>query len=165
MLAVYGKLRALAGRYMKQERSDHTLQPTALVHEAYLALVNIERVDWKGKVHFYAMAARQMRRVLVGYARRHKALKRGGRKVTLKSDAEVTPKGVVDPLLLDLALEKLAGMHPRQAEVVELRYFAGLREKEVAHVLGVSERTVRNDWVVARAWLARELGSEHGSET
>ena len=156
---VYDKLRAVAAKYMKRERSDHTLQPTAVVHEAYLALIKIDRIDWQGRTHFYAMAARQMRRVLINHARERGAKKRAGQKVTLETDVGVAPERPLEFLALHEALEKLAGKNQRQADVAELRYFGGLHEKEIAHVLGIAERTVRNDWLVARAWLARELAS------
>ena len=159
MPLVYDKLRALAGRYMQSERRDHTFQPTALVHEAYLALVNVDRIDWNGKTHFYAMAARQMRRALVDHARERGAKKRAGRKVTLRTDVALAPERPLKFLALHEALEKLAGKNKRQADVAELRFFGGLDEKEIAHALGVSERTVRSDWLKGRTWLARELAS------
>ncbi len=157
MPLVYDRLRALAGRYMKGERPEHTLQPTALVNEAFLALVRIEAVDWEGKTHFYAMAARQMQRVLVDHARKRGARKRAGEMVSLKSDIAGVAEQPIEFHALHQALGKLEKRNPRQSQVAELRFFAGLREKEIAHVLGVSERTVRNDWLVARAWLAGEL--------
>ena len=156
---VYDELRALAGAYMRHERPDHTLQPTALVHEAYLRLIDITRVDWRGRSHFIAMAATQMRRVLVEHARARLAQKRGSdpQKVTLNEKVAVTPEHTLDPLAFDEALEKLARDSPRQSRVAELRCFAGLGMKEAAYILGVSERTVKRDWRVARAWLRREL--------
>lgn len=159
MSQVYQRLRALAGAYMRGERPDHSLQPTALVHEAYLRLVDITRIDWRGKSHFFAMAARQMRRILVEHARRHGAAKRGGgiREVTLDEDVGLDSGPRIEILALHEALEQLSRLHPRQAEVAALRFFGGLQWKEVGLVLGVSERTVRGDWRVARAWLARQL--------
>jgi len=156
---VYDKLRALAATYMRGERPDHTLQPTALVHEAYLKLVDLTKIDWQGKTHFFAVAATQMRRVLADHARTRRADKRGGgaRKVTLSDPSAITPTGLVDMLDLDEAMDRLAGESPRQSRVVELRFFGGLSVKETAHVLDVSEGTVKGDWKVAKAWLAREL--------
>jgi len=158
---VYSNLKALAVDYMRRERPDHTLQPTAVVHEAYLRMIDVSRIDWQGKTHFFAMAARQMRRVLIEHARKAGAKKRGARpqKITLRDDIAVAREETVDLLALQEALEKLAQRNPRRAKVAELRYFAGMTEKEMAYVLVVSERTVRDDWRVARAWLARELSS------
>jgi RNA polymerase sigma factor (TIGR02999 family) len=156
---VYDRLRALASRYMQGERPDHTLQPTALVHEAYLRLIDNTRIDWNGRTHFFAVAATQMRRILSDHARRHRAQRRGGRlrKVMLDSGLAVVPNGVVGMVALDESLERLAHLSRRQSRVVELRVFAGLTVEETAHVLGVSPGTVKGDWRVARAWLAREL--------
>jgi RNA polymerase sigma factor (TIGR02999 family) len=156
---VYDQLRALAGRYMKQERPGHTLQPTALVHEAYLRLIDGERIDLNGKTHFFALAASQMRRILADHARARNAVKRGGgaRRVTLHDAAAFRDDGVVDMLVLDEALDRLGRESPRQARIVELRYFGGLSVEEAARILGVSASTVKGDWRVARAWLAREL--------
>ena len=156
---VYDKLRSLAAKYMRQERPGHTLQATALVHEAYIRLIDIDRMDWQGKTHFYAMAARQMRRLLVEHARTASAKKRGyrGQKVTLDEGHAIDSGEPLETLALDEALTGLAKRHPRQADVAELRLFAGLEVKEVAFVLGVSERTVKGDWRLARAWLMRQL--------
>ena len=160
---VYANLRALAANYMRQERSDHTLQPTALVHEAYIKMIEVEKIDWQGKTHFFAIAARQMRRVLVEHARKAKAQKRGARpqRISLDENVAVTEERTVDLLALEEALEKLARRNQRHSEVAELRFLAGMSEKETAFALGVSERTVREDWRVARAWLSRELTSGH----
>jgi RNA polymerase sigma factor (TIGR02999 family) len=159
MALVYDELRDLAGRYMRQERRDHTLQATALVHEAYIRLIDNTRIDWQGKTHFFALAATQMRRILAEHARARKARKRGGgaRKVTLDDTAAITPNGVVDALALDEALEKLERDSPRQVRIVELRFFGGLSVQETARLLDVSASTVKGDWRVAKAWLAREL--------
>ncbi|MCP3979110.1 MAG: sigma-70 family RNA polymerase sigma factor [bacterium] len=159
---IYDRLRALAGSYLKGEDCGHTLQPTALVHEAYVRMVDIDRVDWKGKTHFFAMAARQMRRILVEHARAANAQKRGAgrRRVTLHDDDALAEQNTLDLLALEQALERLSEASPRQARVAELRVFAGLQVKESAHILGVSERTIKQDWRVARAWLARELRSD-----
>lgn len=158
---VYDKLRKLAAGYMRRERRDHTLQPTALVHEAYLRLIDTSRVDLQGETHFVALAATQMRRVLADHARAHRARKRGGgaRKVTLKSDLAIDVEGHVDALGLDEALDRLAQSSPRQSRVVELRFFGGLSVEETARILDVSPSTVKGDWRVAKAWLARELAS------
>jgi RNA polymerase sigma factor (TIGR02999 family) len=160
---VYDELRHLAARYMRRERHDHTLQPTALVHEAYLRLIDASQVDWQGKTHFLAVAATQMRRVLTDHARAHGARKRGGdeRKVTLDDNLAISAHGTVDMLALDEALEKLAHDSPRQSRVVELRYFGGLSVAETARILDVSASTVKGDWRVAKAWLARELATQH----
>ena len=159
---VHQDLRALAAGYMANERPGHSLQPTALVNEAYLRLVRIDRMDWKGKAHFLAMAATEMRRVLVDHARARNAQKRGqGLQVeTLDERAALTEGGSVDVLAVDVALEKLARVSERQARTVELRFFGGLTLEEVAAVLGVSRDTVKADWRFARAWLKRELDGE-----
>jgi RNA polymerase sigma-70 factor (ECF subfamily) len=162
MPQVYDRLKSLARHYMAGERSGHTLQPTALIHEAYLRLVDIDRVDWQGKTHFFAVAATQMRRVLVDHARGIAASKRGGDRlrVTLGDDAALLEQDPVQLIALDEALGRLAEESERQASVVEMRLFAGMEVKEVAAALGVSERTVKSDWRFARAWLLRELGSD-----
>jgi RNA polymerase sigma factor (TIGR02999 family) len=156
---VYDELRALAGRYMRGERPGATLQPTAIVHEAYLRLMNADGIDWKGKTHFFAVAAIQMRRILVEHARAAAAEKRGGglQRITFSSDLAVAPDGMVGLLALDEALVSLERRNERQARVAELRLFAGLLVKETALHLGVSERTVKDDWRFARAWLIKEL--------
>jgi RNA polymerase sigma factor (TIGR02999 family) len=156
---VYGELRALAGAYMKTERPDHSLTPTAVVHEAYIRLIDNDRIDWQGKTHFLAMAAVQMRRVLVDHARARGAEKRGGDRVriTLDSGVALIPGEAIDLLALNEALEKLERLSPRQASVVGLRFFGGLSVKEAAFQLDISERTVKEDWRFARVWLRREL--------
>lgn len=159
---VYDELRRLANRYMAGERVGHTLQPTALVHQAYVRLADTPGVEWEGRTHFFAVAARAMRRVLIDHARERDALKRGGGdrplRVTfvegLPDATEVEREGLI---ALHRALERLAGLDPRQAKIVELRYFAGLTVAEVAEHLGVSKRTVEGDWAHARAWLRHEL--------
>jgi RNA polymerase sigma factor (TIGR02999 family) len=158
MDAVYGELRRLAGAYLRRERPDHTLPPTALVHEAYLKLVDQKRVRWQNRAHFFAIAARQMRRILVDHARAHRAEKRGGSATIPLTDldlAGIQPE--VDVLELETALEKLAVLDPRQGRLVELRFFAGLTVEETATVLDVAPITVKRDWALARAWLYREL--------
>lgn len=156
---VYQELRRLAERYLQGERSGHTLQPTALTHEAYLRLAGQRDAQWEGKSHFLGVAARAMRSVLVDHARRRKAQKRGGGVALLSLDA-TTIAAQAKPVAfddLDQALVALAERSERQARVVELRYFAGLTIEETAEALGVSPVTVKRDWALARAWLYREL--------
>ena len=156
---VYAELRAQAARYMRRERRDHTLQPTALVHEAYLRLIGQTRVSWQNRAHFFGLAAEMMRRILVDHARKHQAAKRPGAAVRVAWDdrAGATPPLDCELLLLDQALTELAAVDPRQAQVVELRYFGGLSEQEVSEVQSVSRATVTRDWNVARAWLFRRM--------
>ena len=165
MPMVYDQLRGLAAAYMRRERPDHTLRPTALVHEAYLKLIDNTRIDWQGKAHFFAMAATQMRRILVDHARAHAAEKRGGdlERVTLAEDIGIGPDDAMDVLAVDEALERLQRKSPRQSRVAELRVFAGLEIEEIALALDVSGRTVKRDWQVARAWLRRELSESRTS--
>lgn len=160
MPLVYNELRRLAGRYMRGERADHTLQPTALVHEAYPRLIGQHEVAWQNRSHFYGVAARLMRNILVDHARARQAHKRGGQeqKVTFDEALEFAGGERTDVLALDEALSRLAQRDPRQARIVELRFFGGLSENEAAEVLGISVRTVKRDWAVARAWLYREIG-------
>lgn len=160
--AVHGELKKIARGYLARERPGHTLQPTALVNEAYLRLVDQNRVEWASRSHFFAIAATQMRRILVSYARRRAADKRGAgeRAVTLVDAIAAAGPREVDLLALDQALGRLEGIDPRQARVVELRYFAGLTIEETAEALGISTATVKLDWSLARAWLYRELGGE-----
>jgi len=159
---VYDELRRLANHYLRRERADHTLQATDLVHEAYERLADRSRVSWRGRSHFLAAAAQAMRRVLVDHARERGALKRGGgrQRVTLEGLGE-SPAGpdldLEDVIALDRALQKLQALHEREARVLECRYFAGMTTREIAAFLGVSERTVRDDWSHARVWLKREL--------
>jgi RNA polymerase sigma factor (TIGR02999 family) len=161
MPALYDRLRRLATRLMSEERPGHTLQPTALVHEAYLRLVDLSRIRWREKNHFYAMAARQMRRVLRDHARRRRAKKRGGGawNVMLTEGMAVDSGQLLDILALDEALDRLARRRSRQSRVAEFRIFGGMEIKEIACVLQVSERTVTDDWQYARVWLARELSA------
>lgn len=157
---VYAGLRRIADRQMLSERVDHTLSPTALVHEAYLRLVDQEALDWRDRAHFYALAARVMRRILIDHARRKLAGKRGGDQLRVTFTEEVgggADFGVESLLELDRALDKLEELSPRQRQVVELRFFGGLKHEETAAVLGVSEPTVRRDWRLAQAWLQREM--------
>lgn len=156
---VYAELRVQATRYMGRERRDHTLQPTALVHEAYLRLIGQARVSWQNRAHFFGIAAEMMRRILVDHARKHQAAKRPGAAMKVAWDDRIgsTPPVDCELLMLDRALGELAALDPRQARVVELRYFGGLSEQEAAEVLTVSRATVTRDWNVARAWLFRRM--------
>jgi len=158
---VYEDLRRLAEWYMSRERANHTLQPTALVHEVYLKLVDQSRANWKGRSHFFAVGAQVMRRLLIDHARGHRREKRGGsrKRITLEEAfiASAESLNFEEILSLNTALEKLAAVEARAAKVVELRFFGGLTITEVAHVLAVSPRTVEGDWTYARAWLRREL--------
>jgi RNA polymerase sigma-70 factor (ECF subfamily) len=155
---VYEELRRLASYYMKGERDGHSLQTTALVNEAYLRLVNIQRMQWQDRAHFFAVSAQLMRRILVDYARRHN-LKRGGGmvQVSLHDGALITPGKDLDIVMLDGALTSLAAMDPRKAEIVEMRFFGGLNVEETAEVLRISPITVKRDWRAAKLWLYREL--------
>ena len=156
---VYNELRRMARRYMKNERQANTLQTTALVHEVYLRLVDVTKVDWQERAQFFAMAAQMMRRILVDAARKRAAHKRGGMavKVNLEETAVLSPTPDRSILALDEALTAFSQLAPRQAKVVELRYFGGLTEEEIVATLDISPRTVRRDWDLARAWLMREL--------
>jgi RNA polymerase sigma factor (TIGR02999 family) len=159
MPLVHGELLKLARAYMRRERSHHTLQPTGLVNEAYLRLVEQREVSWQDRRHFYGIAARCMRRVLVDYARQRGAQKRGGAwmLVGLDEAADHPAPAAYDPCALDLALDRLARLDARQAEIVELRYFAGLSIAETAAHLGISPATVKRDWESARVWLTCQL--------
>ncbi len=163
---IYDDLRRIARGYMRRERADHTLQPTALVHEAYLRLTRGEPIDWQGRAHFFGLAARAMRRVLVNHARDRQRLKREGGEIVLSLDdageiGQTAGKTDVDILGLDDALERLAVDYPRQGQVVEFRFFAGMESRDIAEVLQVSEKTVLRDWQFARLWLHRELVAGH----
>jgi RNA polymerase sigma factor (TIGR02999 family) len=155
---VYEELRRLAHHYMRGERADHTLQTTALVNEVYLRLAGIDALKWRDRAHFFAMAGRLMRRVLVDYARQRACEKRGGGvSVTSLTEHAVAPQPSVDIVALDAALERLATVDPQQGQVVELRFFAGLSVEETAEALGISPATVKRDWATARLWLYNEL--------
>jgi RNA polymerase sigma factor (TIGR02999 family) len=158
---VYDELRRMARRHMKGERRDNTLQTTALVHEVYLRLVDVTRVEWQQRAQFFAIAAQMMRRILVDAARARASDKRGHGAVRVNFDetAIVSPQPDRSVVALDAALAAFAVVAPRQAKVVELRYFGGLQEEEIVEVLQISPRTVRRDWDFARAWLVRELSS------
>ncbi len=157
--AFYERLRLIAQRAFRSERRDHTLQPTALVHEAFVRLAQHEGVDWNDPKRSLGIAAQAMRRVLIDHARRRNTLRRGGEalRTALRDDVADTPLDLTRLVALDEALLKLAGLHARQARVVELRLFGGLSVEESASVLDVSERTVKGDWRVAQAWLRKEL--------
>lgn len=158
---VYRELRQMAHRWMQGERTGHTLGTTGLVHETYLKLVDQTRVDWRDRGHFYAAAAGAMRRILVDYARRYRALRRGGglEAFPLGDDDGAVAARSDTLLALDEALEDLAAMNPRLGQVVECRYFAGLTEEETAEALGITTRTVQRDWTKARGWLHTRLTS------
>ena len=156
---LYGELRSLARAMMWRERPNHTLQATALVHEAYLRLVGATQLDWNDRAHFFRLAARAMRRVLVDHARRLRAGKRdSGQPITLEETHLIEPRRDLDILALDGALETLRSVDPRQVLVVELHFFAGMTLEEVAENLEISHSTARRDWRTARAWLRSQLG-------
>ena len=152
---VYDELRRLAHGYMQNERSDHTLQATALVHEAYIQLVDWKNVSWQNRAHFFAAAAQMMRKILVDHAREKNALKRGGgiRTIALDEALSFPNRSEIDLISLDAALTELAAFDPQQAKIVELRFFGGLTIEETAHAMGISDSTVKRDWQIAKAWL------------
>lgn len=162
MPLLYEDLRHLAQKYFRDERADHTLQPTALVHEAYLRLIDQTRVTFEGRTHFFAACARTMRRVLVDYARGRLAARRGGGRIDVPVHDEVAAAGLSEEQILILhdAIEKLAALDARQAQVVELRYFGGMSMDEIAANLNVSKRSVEGDWTAAKAWLRAEFASD-----
>lgn len=171
MPVVYDELRRIAGSYMRRERPGQTIQPTALVHEAYLRLLKGKKQDWQGRTHFLAIAANSMRQILVERARAKQAAKRGGDRdritldeATFKGDGATQPRDDValDLLLVDEALDRLAALDPQQARVVELRFFGGLTIEETGAALGVSPATVKRHWTVAKAWLRREVIEAEG---
>jgi RNA polymerase sigma-70 factor (ECF subfamily) len=155
---VYDELRKLARAYLQNERRDHTLQATALVHEAYIRLVDWENVSWQNRAHFFAVAAQIMRRILVDHAREKKARKRdGGQKLALDEAISFSSKKEIDLIVLDDALERLAKLDETQAKVVELKFFGGLTIEETAHTLDISPTTVKREWTAAKAWLYKTL--------
>ena len=156
---VYRELKRRAGAYMGHERKDHTLQPTALVNEVYLRLLGQQKVDWKNRAHFFGISSQLMRRVLVDHAREHLAAKRGGQlvRVELEDDVEGANRIEVELLMLHQALEDLARLDPRQAQIVEMKYFGGMTEQEVAEALSLSRATVTREWQTAKAWLFGRL--------
>jgi RNA polymerase sigma factor (TIGR02999 family) len=161
---VHAELRRIAHRFMRKERAGHSLQTSALINEAYLRLIDAHNVDWQNRAHFFAISASLMRRILVDFARARQNLKRGGpaQQVSLDEALVVTQARGADLVALDDALTALSQLDPRQSKVVELRFFGGLTEEETAEVLGVTSRTVRTDWSMAKVWLLREL-SKSGS--
>ena len=167
MPIVYDELRSLAGRYLRRERSDHTLQPTALVNEAYMRLIDQHSVRWQNRAHFFGVAAQMMRRILVDHAKGHRREKRGGgaRKVSLDEAIELTDERADGLVALDEALTALAQFDERKSRVVELRYFGGLSVEETAEVLQVSVNTILRDWKLAKAWLFNQIkkNGPHGT--
>ncbi len=156
---VYGELRKVAAGYLRKERGNHTLQPTALVHEAYLKLLGQDRTHWANRAHFFAIAAQAMRRILVDHARKEKAAKRGGplTAISLEDAPQLGRSRSIDLIALDLALDRLVELDERQARVVELRFFGGLTVEETSQVMDISQRTVAREWKMARAWLRDQM--------
>ncbi len=158
---VYGELRKLARNYLQNERADHTLQATALVHEAYIRLVDWENVSWQNRAHFFSVAAGVMRKILVDHARAKDAQKRdGGQKLELDDAVSFSAERQIDLVVLDEALESLAKFDPTQARIVEMKFFGGLTIEEMAHALAVSPATVKREWTMAKAWLYQRLNDE-----
>jgi RNA polymerase sigma-70 factor (ECF subfamily) len=160
--AIYDELRGIASGYMRQERGDHTLQPTALVHEAYARLADQTKVPWSDAAHFRAIAAKVMRQVLVDHARKQGALKRGGDRIRVTLSGQAAPDGEqdLDVLILDEAMNQLRDLHERKARVVELIFFGGMTHAEAARVVCVSQKTIEADWYAARAWLGNRMGKD-----
>jgi RNA polymerase sigma factor (TIGR02999 family) len=156
---IYDELRRLAGSYLRRERSGHTLQPTALVHEAYMRIVDQTQVQWQNRAHFFGVAAQMMRRILVDHARKHHASKRGsgGEKISLDEINSLSVKQDADLVALDEALVRLAEFDLQQSRIVEMKYFGGLTIEEIAAVLNLSPATIKREWATAKAWLYREL--------
>jgi RNA polymerase sigma-70 factor, ECF subfamily len=161
---VYEELHRVAENHLRLERPNHTLQPTALVHEAFLKLAEQRSTDWQGRAHFFAVASQLMRRILVDYARGRLSAKRGGRQVKLPLDKVFVPAPAhcEELVALDESLERLGKMDARQSRVVELRFFGGLTVEEAAQVLGISSKTVKREWSMAKAWLYGEMKARHG---
>ena len=159
---VHAELRRFARRELRRERIDHTLQPTALVNELYLRLIEQRRASWENRAQFFAVAAQMMRRILVDYARAHVAAKRGGPlpRVSLSDAGELGVEPALEVLAIDGALNQLAQLDPDQARIVELRFFSGLTVEETAHVMGCSPRTIKRDWRLAKAWLYGQLSTD-----
>jgi RNA polymerase sigma factor (TIGR02999 family) len=160
MPLVYDELRRLANNYLRREPTGHTLQPTALVNEAYLKLIGQRTVNWQNRAHFFAISAKLMRRILVDHARQRQAAKRGGsaqQRLSITSAETLIQQPEIDLLALNEALDELARMDPQQGRIVELKFFGGLSIEETAAVLGISHATVERDWKMARAWLRRQL--------
>ncbi len=159
--AIYDELHRLAASYMRRERPDHTLQPTALVNEAFMRLMDQERTDWADRAHFFGVAAQMMRRILVDHARRTNAAKRGAGNVITLDDSVADPSTAsLDLLRVNDALDSLAAIDPRQARIVEMRFFVGLSIDETAEILGISAATVSREWTLARAWLHSDLSHD-----
>jgi RNA polymerase sigma-70 factor, ECF subfamily len=156
---VYDELRKIAGRYLRKERSGHTLQPTALVHEAYMKLIDISDINWQDRAHFFAVSANVMRRILVDHARAKLADKRGGEseRIALEDAVSLSNEPNIDLIAVDEALKELAQFDEQQSRIVELRFFGGLTIEETAHVAGISAATVKREWSMAKAWLHRKL--------
>jgi len=163
---IYHEMRRLSASQLAGERPDHTLQPTALLHEAFLSLVQMKEIDWNGRGHFFAMAARVMRRILIDHARAHLAHKRGGRLTRVDLDRVFDPAQDAEPLLIALneALTRLEKQSPRAYRLVELKFFAGLSFEEAALALNVSSRTLKRDWEATKRWLYRELRNQEPPE-
>jgi RNA polymerase sigma factor (TIGR02999 family) len=161
---LHAELKRIAQQCMRRERKEHTLQPTALVNEAFLRLVNVERIEWQDRAHFFALCARMMRRILVSYAIARDAEKRGGsvRPISLEDATIASPEDDAQVLLLDQALDELTRFDSRKAQVVEMRFFAGMTAEETASLLGISAKTVLREWSVSKAWLAREMSRRAG---
>ncbi len=166
MPAVYDELHRLAARYLRRERGDHTLQTTALVHEAYLRIIDQNRVEWQSSLQFFGLAAQMMRRILVDHARRGKYEKRGGgaRRVSLDDAPEVSSERAADVVAVDEALSSLAEIDPELARIVELRYFGGFTSTEIGELMGISVPTVTRKFRLAKAWLYRQLAADAGEE-
>ncbi len=162
---IYDELRRIAQQQLRREPDGHTLSPTALVHEAYMRLVDFSRIEWAGRAHFLALAATAMRRILVDHARAHRSAKRGGalRRVSLDAVELGTEDRAELLIALDEALERLKALDARQAQVVECRFFGGMTEEETAEALGIGLRTAKRDWAKAKSWLHREIGAEEES--
>jgi RNA polymerase sigma factor (TIGR02999 family) len=163
---LYDELRRLASYYLRRERSDHTLQATALVHEAYIRLVDQREVEWKNRNHFFAVAAQAMRRILLDYARKHQAVKRGGAvlKISLDEAMILSEANLAELVALDRLLTQLTSIDPQQGRVVELRFFGGLSVEETAELMEISPATVKRDWAMAKAWLGRELRKSRSAD-
>ena len=162
MPAVYDELHLLASRYLRRERGDHTLQTTALVHEAYLRLIDQDRIQWQNSLQFFGLAAQMMRRILVDHARRHSYAKRGGgqRAISLEEAPEVSFERAADVVAVDEALTRLAELDAELARIVELRFFGGFKSAEIGQLMGISVPTVTRKWRLAKAWLYRYLAGE-----
>jgi len=162
MASVYDDLRVLAARHLSRESPDHILQPTALVHEVFMKLVDQSKVDWQGRTHFLAVSSEAMRRILVDHARHRLRLKRGGGqlRIPLDESLQLSPHSDADVLAVDEAISRLGELDPRQAKIIEMRFFGGMTVAEVASALGVSKRTVEAEWTMIRAWMRRELSED-----